>query len=253
MLVAIDENGNQAMAWKVSRGEEYFCPECRSNLVLRKGEIKVHHFAHKVSDACDYGAGESEDHRRAKFGLYESLQRDPQIAYVGLEERIGQHQRADVFFVTRSGEPVAIEMQRSNLSVPEIQRRTLGYTGIGVATLWVALGLKPKVNEEFRVREWQVWMHAMWQGRVFTHIQAQHFAAWKFDKVVRAGGEYYIPGGEGEMDYASDRTLRRTKTLRSLGNFDLVSDFEERIKWEWKQFPRALIWDVKPSLLRRTK
>jgi hypothetical protein len=34
------------------KGREYFCPACGDTVILKKGEIKVPHFAHKVSDSC---------------------------------------------------------------------------------------------------------------------------------------------------------------------------------------------------------
>ena len=30
------------------------CPRCKQRLVAKKGEIKVHHFAHHNADPCDY-------------------------------------------------------------------------------------------------------------------------------------------------------------------------------------------------------
>ena len=35
------------------RGKHYFCPACRDAVILRKGEIKTAHFAHKASETCN--------------------------------------------------------------------------------------------------------------------------------------------------------------------------------------------------------
>ncbi len=35
------------------KGKQYFCPACQDTVILRKGEIKTAHFAHKVSETCN--------------------------------------------------------------------------------------------------------------------------------------------------------------------------------------------------------
>lgn len=35
------------------KGKQYFCPACEDSVILRKGEIKIAHFAHKVSETCN--------------------------------------------------------------------------------------------------------------------------------------------------------------------------------------------------------
>ena len=35
------------------KGKRYFCPACEDIVILRKGEIKTPHFAHKVSETCN--------------------------------------------------------------------------------------------------------------------------------------------------------------------------------------------------------
>ena len=54
-----DENGKK---------KEWTCPVCESRADLRKGPIKVHHFAHRVKKSCSYfeHPGESDLHKAAK-------------------------------------------------------------------------------------------------------------------------------------------------------------------------------------------
>ncbi len=35
------------------KGKHYFCPACQDTVILRKGEIKTAHFAHKASETCN--------------------------------------------------------------------------------------------------------------------------------------------------------------------------------------------------------
>ena len=45
------------------KGKRYFCPACQDTVILRKGEIKTSHFAHKASENCNQ---ETIIHRIAK-------------------------------------------------------------------------------------------------------------------------------------------------------------------------------------------
>lgn len=46
------------------RNEGYFCPSCGDNVILKKGEIKVAHFCHKIGNICNQ---ETIVHKTAKF------------------------------------------------------------------------------------------------------------------------------------------------------------------------------------------
>lgn len=46
------------------KGRNFFCPACRASVILKKGEIKVAHFAHKTSDTCSQ---ETITHKTAKL------------------------------------------------------------------------------------------------------------------------------------------------------------------------------------------
>ena len=47
----------------------FFCPSCRGKVILKKGRIKIPHFAHKPPVTCIYGKGESEIHYKAKLEI----------------------------------------------------------------------------------------------------------------------------------------------------------------------------------------
>ena len=50
--LALNESGNLLNAEEAQSGNKYHCPSCGGELLLRKGEINAHHFAHKASKAC---------------------------------------------------------------------------------------------------------------------------------------------------------------------------------------------------------
>jgi competence protein CoiA len=113
----------EVLARDAQKSEAPFtCPKCLTEVVLHKGNIKVHHFQHKPPVYCSRGEGESEQHRVAKLAIYDALQKEPNVTDLELEKDFGTSV-ADVFACI-SNVRVALEIQRSNLSANEISRRT---------------------------------------------------------------------------------------------------------------------------------
>lgn len=52
MLVALNSNKERVLIRDTSANETYYCPLCNEELVLRKGNKKRHHFAHKPKTTC---------------------------------------------------------------------------------------------------------------------------------------------------------------------------------------------------------
>ncbi|RKU21399.1 hypothetical protein C6500_06480 [Candidatus Poribacteria bacterium] len=52
------------------KGKHYFCPSCQDTVILRKGEIKTAHFAHKASETCNQ---ETILHKTAKQRIVEVI------------------------------------------------------------------------------------------------------------------------------------------------------------------------------------
>lgn len=62
--------------------EKYECPDCHKDLIFRKGDVRIHHFAHRKSDnPCTYysGPSESQIHKDAKMLLKNLLERKTKI------------------------------------------------------------------------------------------------------------------------------------------------------------------------------
>jgi hypothetical protein len=61
---------------RAQRGREYKCAECDQRVIARKGDVRIHHFAHfNPNTKCRFyiGSGESENHKHAKLLLSEWL------------------------------------------------------------------------------------------------------------------------------------------------------------------------------------
>ena len=65
-----------------NKSEKYICPDCSKDLILRKGKIRVHHFAHAKSDnPCSYydKPSEGQIHKDAKMLLKTVLESGKQL------------------------------------------------------------------------------------------------------------------------------------------------------------------------------
>lgn len=62
-------NGNYVLPYNAERGLEYKCPGCNEFVIVKKGNIKNHHFAHKPDSNCKFyhHPGEGEIHKMTKY------------------------------------------------------------------------------------------------------------------------------------------------------------------------------------------
>jgi competence protein CoiA len=181
----------------------FHCPQCEKEVILRKGRIKIHHFAHKPPVSCVRGKGESEAHYAAKLAIYDALCVAESVSEVELEKDFGMSV-ADVYAVI-GNKKVAIEIQRSNLNVREINMRTRNYFKLGVAVLWLGLPSDDLDRLEYSPRAWEKWCHAAYFGRVYfweagETIRVVHFdphydyvpaTTWRERLTQKTGGDYY--------------------------------------------------------------
>ena len=115
MLTAMNGDGVKVHARLADRAAAPFtCFCCRSQLTLRRGAAKAAHFAHRPPVSCEYGQGESDEHRRAKEEIFEHLSRSPGVEKLELERDL-REVRPDVSCYI-GGVPVAVEVQASCLS-----------------------------------------------------------------------------------------------------------------------------------------
>ncbi len=200
MLAALRDTAKVIARDVDSSDGPFTCPVCKGEVYVKKGRIKIHHFAHKANPECKYGQGESALHMAAKQEIYDCLCK---LSWIQCEmEKIWGDVRSDVYaYNKRTGEKFAIEVQISNLSLDEIIYRTECYQRLGVYVLWL-----PVLSEHYslltgkeihRPRIWEKWLHALYFGRVYywkagLEIVPVHFLEVK--KYVEAneyGGGYY--------------------------------------------------------------
>lgn len=123
-------------------GEQYFCPECGSEVIHHRSAsgIVIGHFKHRAgSPYCAY-EGESPLHMAIKAQLKDHISDNYPAGISFIEEEyrgLGGSLRPDVFLKTRRGKSIAFEVQVSPITIDEITRRTREYLKKGVHMFWL--------------------------------------------------------------------------------------------------------------------
>lgn len=68
--VALDQHNNLVRPSSAEQGRRYVCPACREAVIVKKGTIKIHHFAHNATDTCSQ---ESILHKTAKLLIQQTI------------------------------------------------------------------------------------------------------------------------------------------------------------------------------------
>lgn len=228
MLTAIRaKDGVKVVASEESKGNMPFaCPECERPVLLKKGLVKIHHFAHVPLVTCAYGLGESEEHRQCKAKLYEILRQDNRVTWCELEKRLVTV-RPDIFFFL--GETaVAVEVQLSSLSPDQLSFRTSEYLRKGIHVLWLPKFSEGLVSERYAPRLWEQRLHTAYSERVYywkenSAIQPIHFSDYLLYIDHRSWFNSY---GEEESAGGYHKLSTRYRTPRLGEIADLLDDFE---------------------------
>lgn len=139
MLTALNKKKQKVIGWEAKKEDIYFCPSCEEKLILRQGEIKVHHFAHIAETQCQYKINETEEHLWMEKKLYQKFVNSNLYKDAELEYRIG-NQIADIYLINGNNRKIAVECQISNLDIAEFRRKTAYYSYQGIYSLWIFSG-----------------------------------------------------------------------------------------------------------------
>jgi len=148
MLQAVSKNGQLVTLALLSKSKisqlkqensPFYCPICKSKLVIKAGTKMIPHFAHRTTENCpNHVGGEGVYHERGKldlFTLFKSLNLNVKLECFFPEIK----QRADLLIQFKK-KRLAIEYQCATIPVSEIVSRTKGYQSIGVTPLWILGG-----------------------------------------------------------------------------------------------------------------
>ncbi|WKA53724.1 competence protein CoiA [Planococcus shixiaomingii] len=136
----------------IKNSTEFFCPCCGAEVILKIGQIKTPHFAHKSLTHCDtYSEPESPRHLQGKLLLYQFF--SSKNYAVELEKYLPEIcQRADLL-VNRQ---FAIEYQCSPLSTAQLAVRTHGYLQHGIQPVWI-VGIEGPLKDGIQLLKLPAW------------------------------------------------------------------------------------------------
>ncbi|NJH67592.1 competence protein CoiA [Staphylococcus agnetis] len=132
MLTAMDLYNKQIHACDASKQNQYFCPICKAQLILKKGVKMVPHFAHhKKPFHLYHHSGESIHHHTMKQQVYTLLKQ--WYHDVQLEPYIEEIRQIPDLTVGRW----AIEIQLSPININTLQKRTEKLSQLGYHVIWL--------------------------------------------------------------------------------------------------------------------
>ena len=168
------ETGNRVPARNMTKQDGPFvCPKCWTPAVVHKdrGGGKIEHFAHNAPLSPLVAYGESATHKSAKEEICQALEQAFPDGNWAVERTLknkltGKPElRPDIS--GRIGKtPLVIEIQWSTLSLATILKRSIGYKKWNIPVLWI-LPLAKDIEDEFRPRSFERYLHSMYFGRVY--------------------------------------------------------------------------------------
>lgn len=267
MLVA-ELDKTRVEASTVERGPVFVCPNCKAVVVLKKGRIVVHHFAHKPPVSCTWASGETRAHLTAKTVIKEGFQARGLRAEVEVEViSAAGDRRADVLvWSPKAPHRAAIEVQHQPLSFDAIARRTVAYMVAKTPVAWVSLLNAQSwehakavgdhfVINKYSVRPWERWAHSygmgelwffdavgekLWRGVLKAHIIEVPMSSW------------YNSDGSEEYAGGYERTSRRWRKLHLYGPYEpsrVALKVHKRKPWQGKHFDVPGGWAARMTLL----
>lgn len=184
MLVA-NLDGQRIEASEAEKGPEYHCPNCEEIVILKKGRIITHHFAHKPPVYCRWGEGETRAHREAKLLFKEEFIRRGLRAEVEYEiVSLPDDRRADVVVWSPNRQLFALELQHLPIDYDNLEHRTQSYIHAGVRVIWIpffrpnfweqAETMEPNSEgdfliEKFPARPLEKWVHGFNFGELWMY------------------------------------------------------------------------------------
>lgn len=115
MLLALDKDNKVVHAKDVDKGHTYICPTCNEEVILKKGNKKVHHFAHKNDTQCSNSDGESVVHKYFKDYVASLKEVDyngqiMEVTHAETEKRLTDGLIADVILILDNWKSIAVEI-----------------------------------------------------------------------------------------------------------------------------------------------
>jgi competence protein CoiA len=127
---------NKAALLELRSKEEFICPICGEGVLLKLGDQRIFHFAHKQGGVCrDFFENETIYHMEGKRQLYQWLIKQKIPSILEYYDREIQ-QRPDIMF-KNNGKKYALEYQCSTIPESIFIKRTHSYLQNGYQPIWI--------------------------------------------------------------------------------------------------------------------
>lgn len=230
-LTAKLQDGSVRLAADASRNDgPFFCSFCGSSMILRKGIVKIEHFAHQKLSDCPYSTGETYEHEKAKFdlmmkGISNGIKSE-------VEVKLSPKVRADVL-LTLGSRKVAVEFQKSGMTKEQCVQRLNNYYETGIPVIWVFL------NENIKNKNYL---------NKSTDTKTVFFYRLNFSKV------YFLNENDVIDIWRCVRIPRYSMIRRweKIGNLSLLdtSKFYLQHREKYEDLPECFLWAPKSSMLK---
>lgn len=141
MLIALNSQDERTRGADAIRQEKYHCQQCGQQVMAKKGNIMIHHFAHYPgSPSCVWWEPESEEHLAMKDRIMQLLTKDNATTLAEFEYKLNHKTYdlyPDVYVELADGKRIAVECQISSKPLQDFVWKTLSYSDLGVYTLWL--------------------------------------------------------------------------------------------------------------------
>ncbi len=211
MLIALDENDNRVHIKNAENYYNYYCPICGEKLLLKRGDVRVHHFSHRSNSKCfdrwHYDMSEWHSKWQEQF---------PMSSREIVFEKYGEKHRADIFINN-----TIIEFQHSNLSPNEFKERNNFYLSLGYKVIWIFDMIEDYYYENiYRIGELNS-NHYIWnnpKNTFFNYMEDENLSiyfqiyenTWNYNKYYLFDKKFYNYGG----------TLLKVKKHRLFNNME---------------------------------
>ena len=133
MFYALDKYNQRVHIDETIPTEAYFCPICKEQLILRRGNIISHHFSHKSNTHCDpWYIGKMSIWHRLMQELFPPSTREVVVP----SKNHTEYHIADVLLTTEDNRYV-FEFQHSPINDKAFVERSLFYLKQGYSLIWI--------------------------------------------------------------------------------------------------------------------
>lgn len=138
MLMGLNTRNEFVYAQHAKSDELYRCPECNSELILRRGKHTVAHFAHRSNSYCLKNIYKKETlaHLASKHHIYSSLNKKVQI---DMEYYLHEIEQIPDILINRN---LVIEFQYSPINLELLASRTAGFIALNLDVIWITKPVK---------------------------------------------------------------------------------------------------------------